>query len=366
MGDGSLSQEEIDALLMGTGDSGGGGADPLAGLGGGGSAPASGGGGGSGLSPSQKDALNENFNEAMQIAGNAAGSVLGKSVSISVAGVEEVPSANIAQEVVPGSALVSLNMGSHPSYLVIPADLAMSMAASMMGSETPPPELDEAHASTLGELANTIISSLSNHLSGKFDDSLAPGPPDVKVIQAATDVPAFPEDAVKLIYNVTVEGVPPGKISHYVPASAASNWAQKALGGGSAPAMGFDMGTDEPAAMGGMDLGGGDVNVAPVNFPSLQPQGVPTQVPPNLDLLLDVKMTMTVELGRTTKYVKDILTLGEGSIIELDKLAGEPVDLLINGKLIAKGEVVVIDENFGVRVTDIVGPAERLAKMSGG
>ncbi len=76
-------------------------------------------------------------------------------------------------------------------------------------------------------------------------------------------------------------------------------------------------------------------------------------------------MTLTVELGRTRQFVKDILGFGEGSIIELDKLAGEPVDLLVNGKLIAKGEVVVIDENFGVRVTDIVSPAERLNKVQG-
>jgi flagellar motor switch protein FliN/FliY len=67
-----------------------------------------------------------------------------------------------------------------------------------------------------------------------------------------------------------------------------------------------------------------------------------------------------VELGRTKKYIKELLGLGEGSIIELDKLAGEPVDLLVNGKLIAKGEVVVIDENFGVRVTDIVSSIDRL------
>ncbi len=80
----------------------------------------------------------------------------------------------------------------------------------------------------------------------------------------------------------------------------------------------------------------------------------------NMNLLMDVQMTLTVELGRTKMYIKEILGLGEGSIIELDKLAGEPVDLLVNGKLIAKGEVVVIDENFGVRVTDIVSPIDRL------
>jgi flagellar motor switch protein FliN/FliY len=79
---------------------------------------------------------------------------------------------------------------------------------------------------------------------------------------------------------------------------------------------------------------------------------------------MDVQMSVTVELGRTKMYIKDILGLGEGSIIELDKLAGEPVDLLVNGKLIAKGEVVVIDENFGVRVTDIVSPTDRIKTES--
>ena len=80
----------------------------------------------------------------------------------------------------------------------------------------------------------------------------------------------------------------------------------------------------------------------------------------NLGLLMDVNMEMTVELGRTKKLVKDILVMGQGSIIELDKLAGEPVDILVNHRLIAKGEVVVIDENFGVRVTEIVSPYERI------
>ena len=80
----------------------------------------------------------------------------------------------------------------------------------------------------------------------------------------------------------------------------------------------------------------------------------------NMDLLLDIPMNVTVELGRCTKTIHEILSLGEGSIIELDKLAGEAVDLLVNGKPIAKGEVVVIDENFGIRITDIVSPKARL------
>ncbi len=81
----------------------------------------------------------------------------------------------------------------------------------------------------------------------------------------------------------------------------------------------------------------------------------------NIDLLLDVPLPITVELGRTSMTIRDILDLGPGSVVELDRVAGEPVDILVNGKLVARGEVVVIDENFGVRVVDIVAPAERLS-----
>lgn len=83
----------------------------------------------------------------------------------------------------------------------------------------------------------------------------------------------------------------------------------------------------------------------------------------SLELLMDVDMQLTVELGQTRKQVREILQLGEGSIVELDKLAGEPVDVKVNQQLIAKGEVVVIDENFGVRITEIVSPADRIRNV---
>lgn len=83
----------------------------------------------------------------------------------------------------------------------------------------------------------------------------------------------------------------------------------------------------------------------------------------NLDILLDIPLQVTVQLGKTTRSVKNILELTTGSIIELDKLAGEPVDILVNNRLIAKGEVVVIDENFGVRVTDIISQSDRIKNL---
>jgi len=85
--------------------------------------------------------------------------------------------------------------------------------------------------------------------------------------------------------------------------------------------------------------------------------------PDNLSLILDVPLQISVELGRAKKTIKEILEMGPGSVIELDKLAGESVDMIVNGKLIAKCEVVVINETFGIRITDIVNPLERMNSL---
>ena len=103
-------------------------------------------------------------------------------------------------------------------------------------------------------------------------------------------------------------------------------------------------------------------NVQTLQYPNLQGGNIGGEQG-NISLIMDVFMEMTVELGRTKKQIKDILGMGEGTIIELDKLAGEPVDILVNHKPIAKGEVVVIDENFGVRVTEILSPLERVSDL---
>ncbi|WP_169083071.1 flagellar motor switch phosphatase FliY [Paenibacillus sp. PL91] len=129
------------------------------------------------------------------------------------------------------------------------------------------------------------------------------------------------------------------------------------------PAAGYDIPMQPPGPHTYGQSANRNVNVQPVQFanfgnaPFVQPDET------NLNLLLDIPLKVTVELGRTQKQIKDILELSQGSIIELDKLAGEPVDILVNNKLIAKGEVVVIDENFGVRVTDIVSQWDRIQKL---
>ena len=84
----------------------------------------------------------------------------------------------------------------------------------------------------------------------------------------------------------------------------------------------------------------------------------------NLDLILDIPLTVTVELGRSKMLINDLLQLGQGSVIELTKLVGEPLEVLVNNKLVARGEVVVVNDKFGVRLTDIVSPMERVQSLT--
>jgi flagellar motor switch protein FliN/FliY len=100
-------------------------------------------------------------------------------------------------------------------------------------------------------------------------------------------------------------------------------------------------------------------NVQAAQFQSFD-VGAVMQQKENIDIIMDVPLEVTVELGRTSKKIKEILEFSPTTIIELDKLAGEPIDILVNGKFVAKGEVVVIDENFGIRITDIISPEHRI------
>ncbi|MEA4849749.1 MAG: flagellar motor switch phosphatase FliY [Clostridiaceae bacterium] len=104
------------------------------------------------------------------------------------------------------------------------------------------------------------------------------------------------------------------------------------------------------------------VNVQPVQYQTFDSDQWEAEKE-SIELIMDVPLEITVELGRTKKLIRDILEFGPGTVLELDKLAGEPVDILVNGKYIAKGEVVVIDESFGVRITDIVSASKRLSKI---
>ncbi|MDH5717864.1 MAG: flagellar motor switch protein FliN [Spirochaetia bacterium] len=362
MGEGSLSQEEIDALLMGADET-----TAEAGVSeepGSISMDLS-----SGLSDSEKNSLISPFSEALQAASTVAGSLVGKKISISNVRFEELGSSEVSSQIQIGSVVVAINMGAAISTIAFTEEQAKNIAMLMMGLDSLPEEIDEAHLSTIGELSNTLTSSMANKLTDKFGESLSPNVPETKIYSGIADLPSFPgENIAKLSFTFNIEGVISAQVSQYFDSTSVSRWASKAGGLANAAkdtASNFGMGAPMASSDRSMQTSKEQVPITPISFPSLGAGTGGQQAPQgNFELLLDVQMVLTVELGRTKKYVKDILGLGEGSIIELDKLAGEPVDLLVNQKLIAKGEVVVIDENFGVRVTDIVGPTERLAKIN--
>jgi flagellar motor switch protein FliN/FliY len=228
-------------------------------------------------------------------------------------------------------------------------------------------ELDEMAMSVIGEAIGTIVGSQITALTGKTGNkSIANVPPEASnVPKAVAALPAgsffaalyqldLGDGQVHPLWEILGPSVA-GDIARSLSGSAAAGRAASGmgLGGMGMPNMG----------MGGMSgMMGQSANVQPVQFPSLAPHAS-SQEAGNISLIMDVFMEMTVELGRTRKLIREILGMGEGTIIELDKLAGEPVDILVNHKLIAKGEVVVIDENFGVRVTEIVSPQERMMEI---
>ncbi len=99
-------------------------------------------------------------------------------------------------------------------------------------------------------------------------------------------------------------------------------------------------------------------------FSELSGKGIETDTENDIDFILDIPVQLTVELGRTKIAIKNLLQLAQGSVVELDGLAGEPMDVLVNGCLIAQGEVVVVNDKFGIRLTDIITPAERIRKIN--
>ncbi len=108
----------------------------------------------------------------------------------------------------------------------------------------------------------------------------------------------------------------------------------------------------------------GDEDAAAAEFDNLEDtSGGPAGDEANMDVILDIPVTISMEIGRTHISIRNLLQLNQGSVVELDRLAGEPMDVLVNGTLVAHGEVVVVNEKFGIRLTDVISPAERVKKL---
>ena len=364
MSEGALSQAEIDALLTGT-DSGGAGA----------SATSQG-----GMSDAERKALEAFFSSTVNAQSSNLSMMTGSKANLSGPRLG-VNGREAFLEQLPETVTVvkaDFTAGFPGEHMFIIPESGATTIASLMNKEENI-KLDEMAMSVIGEVVSQMVGHQITALTDKTGNkSIASASPE------ATNIPktvvALPAgDFVSATYKLDLGEGNSFEIWEVLGPSVASGIAvalsggktQKAQNAASGNPGGFGGMGMSGAQMGmggtGMEAGGGGMpfgqsNVQSVQFPNLMPHGG-SQESGNIGLIMDVFMEMTVELGRTRKLIKEILAMGEGTIIELDKLAGEPVDILENHKLIAKGEVVVIDENFGVRVTEIVSPAERMHGM---
>jgi flagellar motor switch protein FliN/FliY len=389
MSDGALSQDEIDALLSGVDSS------SLEGLGSAPSMPAVATAGSSAdlqalqsFLSSTVDALSSNI--SMMITSTVSLKPPQATFSNRDSLLAQIPDTVTAVK-------ADFNSGFPGEHMFIIPEAAAKTIASLMNKEDNI-ELDAMALSLIGEVISqfmgTQITSLTDKTGNKSIASVSPEAANVPKAVAA--LPGG--DFVSVMYNLDLGGGKVFPIWEIFGASVAADIARSLSGGAPAMAMPAGGGMGMPAmgmgampgmngmggmpgmgmggmpgmgmGMPGMGMGGMPgmgmgmpANVQSVSFPSLTPPQLGAHETGNISLIMDVFMEMTVELGRTKKLIKEILGMGEGTIIELDKLAGEPVDILVNHKLIAKGEVVVIDENFGVRVTEIVPPIERMHDM---
>lgn len=291
----------------------------------------------------------------------------------------------------------------------------------------PQEELNDIHMSAVGEAMNQMMGTVATSLSTMFNKKIDISPPKVNLIDLGaedkiTDLVNNDEPVVKTSFRMEVDGLIDSEIMQILPLDVAKEMVSFLMGGGAeteaqeAPAPAPEPApapvAPEPAPVAAAPapaasapqpaapqyaappqpqyaaptqqpqytappMGAQPVYAPPAYANNVVSSGVPVQNAQfapltnepvevnaaNISLIQDVPLQVTVELGRTKKSIREILEFSTGSIIELDKLAGEPVDIHVNGQLTAKGEVVVIDENFGVRITEIVSPIERVQSL---
>lgn len=399
-----LSQDEINALLNGTDDSGGDAAEESAA--GFGEAEAD----DSLLSDIEKDAVGEVANISMGASATTLFSIVNRKVNITTPVVKMATWKNVLEDYEKPCVfiLIKYTQGLDGSNILILKEHDVKIITDLMmggdGSNTDG-ELGELHLSAISEAMNQMMGSSATSLSTMLGKMIDISPPEASLVdltafKSGGDIAKFLEGTfVKISFRMQIDELVDSTIMQLYPVEFAKEIYDTFItsqGGGSssapAPAAApapapapapqpmpaaspqMDM-SQMQAGMPQMDMSQmqmmpqmgmpqmqmmpqmmmqPNMNVQPVQFQNFASDFNPLQSQENIELIKDVPLEVTVELGRTTKSISEILDFAPGTIIELDKIAGEPIDILVNGKFVAKGEVVVIEESFGIRVTEII------------
>lgn len=335
----ALSQEEIDALLKGAG----GGSQETVEAG-----P---------LEAARAAAVEEYADRMAATHGEMIGTFLATEARVTRGEPERIAARELAEKAGKTSVLCQFNYSGGlkgPSALVFRETDAAKIGGTMVG-DPEAAEFSDMVADAFKEVINTILGNLSSGLASRAGRTVSTG--QLEVGKSESSAESFSEASggddpfVMVPYMLSVGADLKSEFwqifSEKLTASLEELSAMPAAPKGGAA-------TVSPSAS--------PVHAAPVEFETLTDEPR-TSAPTNLNLIMDIGLGVRVELGRTRMKIRDILNLGSGSVVELDKLAGEPVDLLVNDVIFAKGEVVVIDENFGVRITDILSLNDRIKTL---
>ena len=385
--DGVLSQEEINALLNNPGTSE---EKPM-------------------LTEAEKDAIGEIANISMGTAATTLFALVNRRVEISTPVVSLTTWDEMTQKYEKPCVFIRIayTVGLDGSNILVLKEKDVKIITDLMmggdGTNTEG-ELGELHLSAISEAMNQMMGSSATSLSSMLNKTIDISPPIADIVDLKDNINEKELDEfltgefVKISFRMEIGDIVDSEIMQLYPVSFAkemcagvsrnmeidSNSVKEELAaptpapapapapaasmpqGGGQPMMGQPMMgqpmTGQPMMgqpmmgqpMMGQQMMGQPVNVQPAQFQPFNGGAVGAFQPENIDLIMDVPLEVTVELGRTQKSISDILEFGPGKIIELNKIAGEPIDVLVNGKYVAKGEVVVIEESFGVRITEIV------------
>lgn len=392
--DGILSQEEINALLSNPGGAGAATAEAE-------------------LSEAEIDAIGEIANISMGTAATTLFSLVNRKVEISTPVVSYATWDDVVTKYERPCVFIRIayTVGLDGSNILVLKENDVKIITDLMmggdGTNTEG-ELGELHLSAISEAMNQMMGSSATSLSSMLNKKIDISPPKADLIDLAGEIDESEIDEflagkfVKISFRMEIGDLVDSEIMQLYPISFAKEMCagvthnmemdsssmreepapapEPAPATQPAPApqmnaqpqmnMQMNPGMGQPMMgqpmMGqpqmnmqmnpgmGQPMMGQPVNVQPAQFTAFSGGNFGTYQPENIDLIMDVPLEVTVELGRTKKSISDILDFGPGKIIELNKIAGEPIDVLVNGKYVAKGEVVVIEESFGVRITEIV------------
>lgn len=407
--DGMLSQDEINALLSGDDSSGGAAEENTAGFDGMEADDSL-------LSDIEKDAVGEVANISMGASATTLFSIVNRKVNITTPVVKMATWKNVLEDYEKPCVfiLIKYTQGLDGSNILILKEHDVKIITDLMmggdGTNTDG-ELGELHLSAISEAMNQMMGSSATSLSTMLGKMIDISPPEASLVdltafKSGGDIAPFLEGTfVKISFRMQIDELVDSTIMQLYPvefakeiydtfiasqggddSSASAPAAAPAPAPTPAPAP-MPAPQPMPAAAPQMDMSQmqagmpqmdmsqmqmmpqmgmpqmqmmpqmmmqPNMNVQPVQFQNFASDFNPLQSQENIELIKDVPLEVTVELGRTSKSISEILEFAPGTIIELDKIAGEPIDILVNGKFVAKGEVVVIEESFGIRVTEII------------